>query len=128
MNGYLKFERKMNLKVIGDSNFRDLFAAHSEEIDKNSGTKVTFELATSVLSTKTALEEVDETTDIVFIASPTNEISQRSRNNTKNREGIIDTVLTELYEVVRVYAQKNEKKNDSGYLSLDQTRPPLVGR
>jgi hypothetical protein len=128
VNGYLKFERKMNLKVIGDSNFRDLFAAHSEEIDKNSGTKVTFELATSVLSTKTALEEVDETTDIVFIASPTNEISQRSRNNTKNREGIIDTVLTELYEVVRVYAQKNEKKNDSGYLSLDQTRPPLVGR
>jgi hypothetical protein len=99
----------MKILVIGDSNFRDLFASHADDIEKGTGAKVTFEYATSNMSTKTTLDEVDSSTEVIFIASPTNEISMKSKNNTKSREGIIESVLTELYETINMFAQKHER-------------------
>jgi hypothetical protein len=99
----------MKILVIGDSNFRDLFTSHGEDIGKNTGAEVNFEYATSNMSTKMTLDGVDSNTDVVFIASPTNEISMKSKNNTNSREGIIETVLTELYETINIFAQKNER-------------------
>jgi hypothetical protein len=99
----------MKCLVIGDSNFRDLFISHEDEITKDSGVPVSFEYASSVTSIKTVLDDIDPDTSIVFIANPTNEVAQRSKNNTKSREGIIEAVMSELYDVINPFAQQNEK-------------------
>jgi hypothetical protein len=101
----------MAVKIVGDSNFRDLFASHREEMESDTGMKLEFIYATSVASVKTALEGLDgleACLDAVLIATPTNEISLKSRNNTKSREGIVESVVTELYNQVVNFATKNE--------------------
>jgi hypothetical protein len=102
----------MKFLVIGDSNFRDLFASHGEEIVKKTGSPVSFEYATSVVSIKTLMDDSVQVkeAEIIFLATPTNEIAQRGRNNTKSREGIIEAVINEFYELVNTFAQKNEQK------------------
>jgi hypothetical protein len=98
-----------SILVIGDSNFRDLTTSHKGEIENEIGEKFTFALASSVASVKTILDNQEVMPDIVFIASPTNEISQKSKNNTKSREGIIESVITDLYNQVTPFATKNER-------------------
>ncbi len=106
----------MTLTLIGDSNFRDLVTYHKEEIESKIGRSLSFVLASSVATVKTILDNQAEIPDIVFIASPTNEISLKSRNNTKSREGIIETVITELYQHVNVTADKHEKSTNHSAL------------
>ncbi len=109
---FSKLETSVTMKivVIGDSNFRDLFEGHGEKIKKNSGQDVTFEYATSVTSIKSLLAGFETSPpDVAFLASPTNEIALKSRNNTKSREGIVEGVLQEFFETVNSFAQKHEK-------------------
>lgn len=98
----------MQILCIGDSNFRDLFSAKKSEIEAGSGCKITFSLGTSVGSIKTILENIEGNPRVVFIGSPTNEISLKSRNNTKSREGIIEAVITDFYNQLNNVATKNE--------------------
>jgi hypothetical protein len=100
---------KMNILFVGDSNFRDVFTYLRDKVEKSTRTSVKFEQATSVASTKTILDVAQRDVDLIFIGPPTNEISLKSRNNTKGREGIIESVVTELYNVVNDHAAKNEK-------------------
>jgi hypothetical protein len=88
----------MNSCIIGDSNFRELHTSFKDDLAKNLKIPVKFEYATSVASIKTVLESPDFKQDIVFIASPTNEISLKSKNNTKSREGIIEAVMNEFFD------------------------------
>jgi hypothetical protein len=92
--------------IVGDSNFRELYSAYKDDFAKTLKSPVKFEYATSVVSVGTVLESPNLKSDIVFIASPTNEISQRSRNNTKSREGIIESVLTEFFDIIGQAASK----------------------
>jgi hypothetical protein len=96
----------MNLCLVGDSNFRELFTTHKGDMERNLKVPIRFEYSTSVASTKTVLESPEFKPDIVFIACPTNEISQKSRNNTKSREGIIESVINDFLDVVSRIADK----------------------
>ncbi len=98
----------MIVKVIGDSNFRDLFSQHREEMETDTQLRLDFVYATSVASVKTALEGLEAQQEAILIAAPTNEISLKSRNNTKSREGIIETVVSDLYNCVNNYANKHD--------------------
>ena len=98
----------MDYRFIGDSNFRDLFSQFKDEISAASSTVLEFELATSVASIKTILDNPDYKPGVVFIASPTNEIALKSKNNTKSREGIIETVVTDLFNCVNDHANKHD--------------------
>lgn len=98
----------MNFRFIGDSNFRDLFTSHRDEIQSGLVDGVTnFDLATSVASIKTILDP-DFKPNVVFISSPTNEVALKSKNNTKSREGIIEGVVKDLFNTVNDHAYKNE--------------------
>ena len=97
----------MNFRFIGDSNFRDLFTSHRDEIE--TGLTVGFDLATSVASVKTILDNPDFKPNVVFIGSPTNEIALKSKNNTRNREGIIEASIKDLFNTVNDHAYKNEQ-------------------
>jgi hypothetical protein len=96
----------MNLCIVGDSNFRELFTLHKEDLARCLKTPVHFEYATSVASIKTVLESPDFRPDILFISCPTNEISQKSRNNTKSREGIIESVMNDFFDIISKHAEK----------------------
>jgi hypothetical protein len=98
----------MTIKVVGDSNFRDLFTYHRNEIETAAETPIEFIMANSVASIKTVLESTGDTSDILFIANPVNEISMKSKNNTKSREGIIESVVTDLLNLINTYASKHE--------------------
>ncbi len=67
----------MNVCIVGDSNFRELFTHHKEDFAKSLKNQINFEYATSVASVKRVLESPEFKPDILFIASPTNEISQK---------------------------------------------------
>ena len=97
----------MNFKIIGDSNFRDLFSLHRDELQ--SGISVSFDQATSVASVRTILDNPDLRQNAVFVCSPTNEISLKSKNNTKSREGIIESVVKDLFSCINEHATKNNK-------------------
>jgi hypothetical protein len=97
----------MPVKFLGDSNFRDLFAAHKDEIESETEEKVDFVQTTSVASVKSWLE-TEANLSITFIACPMNEISLKSKNNTKSREGIVESVIGDLYSQVCNIANKNE--------------------
>jgi len=62
-----------------------------------------------VASLSTVLESPDFNQDIVFISCPTNEISQKSKNNTKSREGIIETVMREFFDCINRAADRLSK-------------------
>jgi hypothetical protein len=96
----------MNTCIVGDSNFRELFTLHKDDFARTLKSPVRFEYATSVTSIKTVLESPDFKCDVVFIACPTNEISQKSKNNTKSREGIIESVMNEFFECINRAADK----------------------
>ena len=98
----------MNFAVIGDSNFRDLFSQHRDEIAAESGHTVEFMLASTVASVRTILDNPDYKPDVVFIGSPTNEIALKSKNNTKSREGIIESVIKDLFNCINDQANKND--------------------
>jgi hypothetical protein len=98
----------MTIKVIGDSNFRDLFTYHRNEIETEAETTVEFVMANSVASIKTVLEGSGETSEVIFIANPVNEISMKSKNNTKSREGIIESVVTDLLNLIQTHSSKQE--------------------
>jgi hypothetical protein len=102
-----KFE-KMTVKFIGDSNFRDLFTAHKASIEDDTGEDIEFIQATSVASVKTYIE-VEEACGIIFIGCPINEISLKSKNNTKSREGIVEAVINDLFAQVNTAALKHDK-------------------
>ena len=95
----------LDFKFIGDSNFRDLFASHREEIQ--SGLVVSFDQASMVASVRTVLDDPDFKSKVVFIGCPTNEIALKSKNNTKSREGIIEAVVKDLFNCVNDQAHKN---------------------
>jgi hypothetical protein len=97
------------ITFLGDSNFRDLFSGHKEQIEKEVNVTIEFSQVSSVASTKTYLE-AEEVRDMVFIGCPLNEISLKSKNNTKSREGIVETVITDFYTQIAAFAQKYEKK------------------
>ncbi len=109
MNNFvtLACELKMNTCIIGDSNFRELFTAHKEDLAKSLKAPIKFEYATSVTSIKTVLESPDFKHNVVFVACPTNEISQRSKNNTKSREGIIESVMGEFFDCINRVANNS---------------------
>jgi hypothetical protein len=100
----------MHFSVIGDSNYRDLFASHKEEIEKAAGGEVRFDLASSVASVRSLLENPRFRPDILFIASPTNEIALKSQNNTRNHSDIIKTVVTDFLDTILNNAAKSEKE------------------
>jgi hypothetical protein len=99
----------MTTVLIGDSNFRDLISAHKDEIETKVGQTITFNLASSVASVKTIFENMNVWPEIVFVACPTNEITLKSRNNSKSREGLIEGVINELFQHVNCIADKQEK-------------------
>jgi hypothetical protein len=99
----------MNILFVGDSNFRDLFSYHKKRIESGTRTSISFEQVTSVISTKNILENLEKDPDIIMVAAPTNEISAKSRNNTKSREGIIETVVSDLFNVINDCAAKKDK-------------------
>jgi hypothetical protein len=113
----------MKFAVVGDSNLRDLFTNHRDEMEKEVG-NIIFEYATTVVSTKTVLEKTKA--NVIFIASPTNEISLKSRNNTKSREGIIDTVVNDLFEVINVAATKSPNTIFITCLPYLRVEPPWL--
>jgi hypothetical protein len=88
----------MNSCIIGDSNFRELYTTCKDDLVKTLKIPIKFEYATSVTSIKTVLESPDFKHDIVFIACPTNEIGLKSKNNTKSREGIIESVMNDFFD------------------------------
>jgi hypothetical protein len=98
----------MNLLFAGDSNFRDLFTYHRDQIESELGEKVRFEMVTSVASLSALITSLDKPPDVFIAGSPTNEIALKSRNNTRAREGIIETVVTEFYNLMSDYSIKNE--------------------
>jgi hypothetical protein len=97
----------MSVTIVGDSNFRDLFTKSKDEIETESGSEVEFVQATSVASVKAYLETLVKK-GVVFIGYPMNEIGQKSRNNTKSREGIVEAVIADLYTQVNVTADRKE--------------------
>ncbi len=97
----------MSVAFLGDSNFRDLFAANKEKIEAEAGVTVEFVQTSSVASVKTYLEN-EVNNDIIFIGCPMNEISMKSKNNTKSREGIVESVIKDLYTHVSNSGQKRE--------------------
>ena len=98
-------------KFVGDSNFRDVFTAHREALAVESGVTIEFEQATSVASIKTLLDGPDFSHHLVFIGSPTNEIALKSKNNTKSREGIIESVVSDLFKCVNEHATNHPTAN-----------------
>ena len=98
----------MNYKFIGDSNFRDLFSLHKDEIARGTGLTVEFVQASSGASVKTILDNPDLGPSFVFVGSPTNEIALKSKNNTKSREGIIESVVKALFNCLNDHGNKHE--------------------
>jgi hypothetical protein len=99
----------MSYLFLGDSNFRDLFTGYRERIESEIGRSIHFEFVTSVASVRTSLAEWTTEYEAIYIGCPMNEVSLKSRNNTKNREGIIESVLKDLYEAIHDIALKKEK-------------------
>jgi hypothetical protein len=99
---------KLNISVIGDSNYRDLFTLKKDEIEKEVDNTVRFDLATSVVSVKSLLDNARYKPDILFIAAPSNEISLKSQNNTRSHIDIIRSVVKELVDAINTYANKKE--------------------
>ena len=97
----------MNFRFIGDSNYRELFTLHRAEFEDD--LVVGFDLASSVASVKTILDDAEFKPNVVFICSPTNEIALKSKNNTKSREGIIEGVVKDLFNIVNDHGHKHEQ-------------------
>jgi hypothetical protein len=97
----------MTFLILGDSNFRDLITGHKDEIQAETGVTVEFAQTTAVASVKAHVETLS-VPGVVFIAYPMNEISQKSRNNTKSREGIVEAVTNDLCTQISVLAGKRE--------------------
>jgi hypothetical protein len=115
----------MKIAVVGDSNLRDLFTCHRDEMEKEASSgAITFEYATSVTSTKTVLEKLKA--DVIFVGSPTNEIALKSRNNTKSREGIVDSVVNDFYEVLNAAATKSAGSIYINCLPYLRMEPPWL--
>jgi hypothetical protein len=98
----------MNILFAGDSNFRDLFTHHRDQIEGDLGEKIRFEMVTSVASLSTLITGLERSPDIFILGPPTNEIALKSRNNTRAREGIIESVVTEFYNQVSDYSVKSD--------------------
>jgi hypothetical protein len=99
---------KLNISVIGDSNYRDLFTVKREEIEKAVDNPVRFDLATSVISVRSLLDNARYKPDVLFIAAPSNEITLKSQNNTRSHIDIIRSVVRELVDSINSYANKKE--------------------
>ena len=108
MKSYIDNRNKMNFSLVGDSNFRDLFALHRGGIDEAAGSTVRFDLATSVASVRTVLDGPRAGQCVTFLACPTNEIALKSKNNTKSREGIIENVLNDFLDAINQQGLKDE--------------------
>ncbi len=102
-----KFE-KMTFYLLGDSNFRDLITTHKDDLQTESGVKIEFVQTTTVASAKAYLETLTGAGLVIFVAYPMNEISLKSRNNTKSREGIVEVVINDLCNQISIIAGKRE--------------------
>ncbi len=98
----------MNILLAGDSNFRDLFTCHRDQIEKDVGEKIKFEMVTSVASLGVLMDGQVKMPEVVIVSPPTNEIAMKSRNNTKSREGIVEAVVTDFYNLLVDKSVKND--------------------
>ncbi len=97
----------MTIVILGDSNFRDVITTHKENIQTETGEDVEFVQTSTVASVRSYLDSMTSAS-VVFVAFPMNEISLKSRNNTKSREGIVEAVTNDLCNQVAVVAGKRE--------------------
>ncbi len=116
----------MNSCLVGDSNFRELYTSFKDELTKNLKVPIRFEYATSVVSIMTVLESPDFNQDIVFVGCPTNEISQKSKNNTKSREGIIEAVMRDFFDGIGRAADRHNKTLFVICYPLLRLEPPWI--
>ena len=114
----------MNFRFIGDSNFRDLFTLHRDTLQ--TGLVANFDLASSVATIKTIMGDPECKPDFFFIASPTNEICLKSKNNTKSREGLIETVVKDLFTFVNDHANKHDKTHYVIFQPFLRLDPPWL--
>jgi hypothetical protein len=94
----------MIASILGDSNFRDLYTSYKDSFNRNLEMDTNFEYVTSVVSMRTVLERPNFGSNVVFVGFPTNEISQKSKNNTKSREGIIEAVVSDFFDCINKFA------------------------
>ena len=96
--------------IAGDSNFRDLCLQKKDDIEKETGKKIEFELVTSNESLKALLDGLKEETKILLVGPMMNEIAIKSRGNTKSREDIVKGVVLEQNHAVNKFAQDNQDR------------------
>jgi hypothetical protein len=96
--------------VLGDSDFRNMFAESGERMSASVGKQITFYMATSNESIKLQLEqEREDMPEIIIIGTPVNEIVQKvARNKNKGRDETIRSVLEEHNKIISDSAKTKE--------------------
>ena len=97
--------------IIGDSNFRELYNSHNDQIEEEVSEKILFRQATTNESLKLALAEESEDGEkpkLIIVGANLNEIVTRiAKNPKKGRDEVVKTVVMEQNCAINKWAWDN---------------------